>query len=117
MYFKRKELEKFRSFSGLLIDVRSPSEYYKGHMPNSINIPLFDNDERSIIGTIYKKEGRKKAVIEGLKIIEKKMELLLDNLFMNIESYKTFSENNNNENFIRINIHEQIIKKIIYFFF
>ena len=66
MYFKRKELEKFRSFKGLLIDVRSPSEYYKGHLPNSINIPLFDNDERTIIGTIYKKEGRKKAVIEGL---------------------------------------------------
>ena len=77
MYFKRKELEKFRCFKGPLIDVRSPSEYYKGHMPNSINIPLFDNDERSIIGTIYKKEGRKKAVIEGLKLFEIKMELLL----------------------------------------
>ena len=63
-------------------------------MPNSINIPLFDNDERSIIGTIYKKEGRKKAVIEGLKIFEKKMESLLDNLFINIDSYKNISENN-----------------------
>jgi len=102
MYFKRKELEKFRSFKGPLIDVRSPSEYYKGHLPNSINIPLFDNDERSIIGTIYKKEGRKKAVIEGLKIFEKKMEFLLDNLFMNIDSYKKNSETNNKELFIRI---------------
>ena len=101
MYFKRKELEKFRYFKGPLIDVRSPSEYYKGHMPNSINIPLFDDDERSIIGTIYKKEGRKKAVIEGLKFFEKKMELLLDNLFMSIESYKTIP-NKNNEFFIRI---------------
>jgi len=102
MYFKRKELEKFRSFNGPLIDVRSPSEYYKGHMPNSINIPLFDNDERSIIGTIYKREGREKAVIEGLKILEKKMEFLLDNLFMNIDSYKTSSEKNKNDLFIKI---------------
>ncbi len=102
MYFKRKELEKFRSFKGPLIDVRSPDEYYKGHMPNSINIPLFDNDERSIIGMIYKKEGRKKAVIEGLKFFEKKMELLLDNLFMSIDSYKTITNKNNNELFIRI---------------
>ncbi len=102
MYFKRKELEKFRSFKGPLIDVRSPGEYYKGHMPNSINIPLFDNDERSIIGTIYKKEGRKKAVIEGLKFFEKKMEILLDNLFMNIDSYKNISEDNNKELFIKI---------------
>jgi len=95
MYFKRKELEKFRCFKGPLIDVRSPSEYYKGHMPNSINIPLFDYDERSIIGTIYKKEGRKKAVIEGLKFFEKKLESLLDNLFMSIESYKTIPHKNN----------------------
>ncbi len=101
MYFKRKELEKFSSLKGPLIDVRSPGEYYKGHMPNSINIPLFDNDERSIIGSIYKKEGRKKAVIEGLKFFEKKMELLLDNLFMSIDSYKTIP-NKNNEFFIRI---------------
>ena len=92
MYFKRKELEKFRSFKGPLIDVRSPSEYYKGHMPNSINIPLFDNEERSIIGTIYKKEGRKKAVIECLRFFEKKIESLLDNLFMNIDSFKNISE-------------------------
>ena len=102
MYFKRKELEKFRSFKGPLIDVRSPGEYYKGHLPNSINIPLFDNDERTIIGTIYKKEGRKKAVIEGLKIFEKKMDFLLDNLFKNIDTYKTNSANKNNELFIRI---------------
>jgi len=101
MYFKRKELKKFRSFKGQLIDVRSPNEYYKGHMPNSINIPLFDDDERSIIGTVYKKEGRKKAVIEGLKLFEKKMELLLDNLFMSIDSYKTIP-NKNNEIFVRI---------------
>ncbi len=102
MYFKRKELEKFRSFKGPLIDVRSPGEYYKGHMPNSINIPLFDNDERSIIGTIYKKDGRKKAVIKGLEFFEKKMELLLDNLFINIDSYKNISEKNKKEFLIRI---------------
>ncbi len=95
MYSKSIELEKFRSFKGPLIDVRSPSEYYKGHMPNSINIPLFDNNERSIIGTIYKKKGREIAVIEGLKIFEKKLKLLLDNLFMNIDSQKIISENNN----------------------
>ena len=102
MHFKREEIRKFRSFGGLLIDVRSPSEYYKGHMPNSINIPLFDNDERAIIGTIYKKEGRKKAVIEGLRFFEKKMELLLDNLFMIIDSHKIIHKDNNEELYIRL---------------
>ena len=81
MNFKREELEKFRSFKGPLIDVRSPNEYYKGHMPNSINIPLFDNDERAIIGTYYKKYGREKAIQEGLIIFERKIDSLLNKLF------------------------------------
>ena len=89
MHFNVKELEKFRSFNGPLIDVRSPNEYYKGHMPNSINIPLFDNDERSLIGTIYKKNGKEKAVIEGLKFIDRKIENLLNNIFECITDYKT----------------------------
>ena len=102
MNSKSQELEKFRKLKGLLIDVRSPGEYYKGNLPNSINIPLFDNEERSIIGTIYKKQGREKAVIEGLKFLEKKMELLLDNLFINIDSHKTKLGIKNNELSIRI---------------
>ncbi len=89
MYFKREELEKFRSLKGPLIDVRSPSEYYKGHMPNSINIPLFDNDERSIIGKIYKNNGKEKAIKEGLIFTEKKIENLLKNLFECINTYKS----------------------------
>ena len=102
MDFKRIELKKFRSFNGPLIDVRSPSEYYKGHMPNSINIPLFDNDERSLIGTLYKKEGREKAVIEGLGIFEKKIKWFLDDLFIHIDSHKIDLKKNNKESFVRI---------------
>ena len=88
MHFKREELKKFRSFKGPLIDVRSPSEYYKGHMPNSINIPLFDNEERATVGTIYKQKGREKAVIEGLKLIDKKIEKLLESLLESIKKYQ-----------------------------
>ena len=49
MHFKSNNLKEFRKIKGLLIDVRSPEEYYKGHMPNSINLPIFNNEERSII--------------------------------------------------------------------
>jgi len=103
MYFKRKELEKFRSLDGPLIDVRSPGEYYKGNMPNSINVPLFENDERAIIGTIYKKRGREKAILEGLKIIEKRIETLLENLFCCIENYQREKKIlSNDKQFIKI---------------
>jgi len=51
-----------------VIDVRSPSEFSAGHIPGAINIPLFDDREREAVGIKYKKEGREKAIIEGLKL-------------------------------------------------
>ena len=97
MHIKREELKKFTRFNGPLIDVRSPCEYYKGHMPNSINIPLFDNEERAIVGKIYKKNGKEKAVIQGLKFVEIKIETLLNNIFECIHKHKY----NNLENYER----------------
>ena len=103
MHFKRRELEKFRSLQGPLIDVRSPSEYYKGHLPNSINIPLFDDNERSIIGTLYKKNGREIAVTKGLEFFDKKVEKLVNNLFATINSFKYNNQGlDSNESIIKI---------------
>tara|TARA_Y100001968_G_scaffold319757_1_gene351753 strand:+ start:61 stop:1119 length:1059 start_codon:yes stop_codon:yes gene_type:complete len=58
----------FRNSSGPIIDVRSPREFSQGHFPGSINIPLFSDSEREEIGKSYKKEGRLKAIFNGLKI-------------------------------------------------
>ncbi len=41
-----------------VIDVRSPKEFDKGHISGAKNIPLFTNQERERIGTIYKQQGR-----------------------------------------------------------
>ena len=89
MYSKREGLEKFRMFNGPLIDVRSPSEYYKGNMPNSLNIPLFDNEERSIVGTVYKNYGREKAVIQGLDFLADKIDNMVNKLFEALNVYKS----------------------------
>ncbi len=78
MNFKSNNLKEFRKAKGILIDVRSPDEYYKGHMPNSINIPIFDNAERSFIGKKYKISGREVAVREGFRIIEYKIDELIE---------------------------------------
>lgn len=51
-----------------VIDVRSPSEYSYGHIPEAINIPLFDDKEREIVGTSYKKQGRDTAILKGLEL-------------------------------------------------
>ena len=98
MNFKSKQLQEFRKSKALLIDVRSPDEYYKGHLPNSINIPLFDNEERKFIGKKYKNAGREKAVVEGLKIIEKKLDFLIYNF---ISAEKDYIAKENNESIIK----------------
>ncbi len=87
MNFTNKKLKEFRNINGLLIDVRSPEEYYKGHMPNSINIPLFNNEERAIVGKRYKYSGREIAVKEGFKIIDKKIDILIQDFFSVIDEY------------------------------
>lgn len=61
-----------------LIDVRTPSEFLKGHIAGAINIPLFSDEERSVVGTIYKKEGEIEAVLKGLSFVGPKMTHLLE---------------------------------------
>ena len=56
-------------FKGNIIDVRSPAEFEQGHIPGAVNIPLFSNEERAIVGTIYKQIGRQQAVVKGLEIV------------------------------------------------
>lgn len=61
------------SSEGTLIDVRTPAEFEKGHIPGARNLPLFSDGERVIIGTIYKQVGRKPAIQKGLEITGPKM--------------------------------------------
>ena len=51
-----------------ILDVRSPGEYSHAHIPGAISFPLFSDEERAKIGTLYKQESREAAVREGLDI-------------------------------------------------
>lgn len=53
--------------SHIVIDVRSPAEYHKAHIPGALSVPLFSDEERKIIGTAYKHESKEKAIKIGLK--------------------------------------------------
>ncbi|WP_410771984.1 tRNA 2-selenouridine(34) synthase MnmH [Fontibacillus sp. BL9] len=57
----------------VLIDVRSPSEYAQSTIPGSINIPLFDDQERAEIGTLYKQVSVDAAQDRGLEIVSAKL--------------------------------------------
>ena len=69
MTLKRINIERFLELAETtpVVDVRSPSEFSLGHIPGAENIPLFNDLERAVVGTKYKKEGRIPAVLEGLK--------------------------------------------------
>jgi tRNA 2-selenouridine synthase len=55
------------------VDVRSPMEFKEATIPGSINIPVFDDQERAEIGTLYKQVGQEVAKERGLEIISKKL--------------------------------------------
>lgn len=56
-----------------IIDVRSPAEYKKGHIPGAFNIPLFSDEERAVVGTKYVRESRYNSIIAGLDFVGPKL--------------------------------------------
>lgn len=56
-----------------IIDVRSPSEYGEATIPGSINIPIFTDEERAEIGTLYKQVSKEAASDRGLEIFSAKL--------------------------------------------
>ncbi len=57
-----------------VVDVRSPAEFAQGHIPNAVNLPLFSNEERAKVGTLYKQQGAWPAFLLGLRIVGPKLE-------------------------------------------
>jgi tRNA 2-selenouridine synthase len=56
-----------------IIDVRSPGEFAKGHIPNAINLELFTDEERAVVGTAYKKESAERAYTIGYEFVKPKL--------------------------------------------
>jgi tRNA 2-selenouridine synthase len=72
---KEIDIERFLDLSGSIpiIDVRSPGEFEHAHIPGAYNLPLFNNLEREIVGTTYKKIGREDAILKGLELVGVKL--------------------------------------------
>lgn len=64
----------------ILIDLRSPGEYSEFTIPGAVNIPLFDNEERKLIGTVYNHESIEKAKKIGVDFASKKLPLLYEEI-------------------------------------
>ena len=57
-----------------LLDARSPAEFAQGHIPGAASFPLFSDEERASVGTLYKREGREPAMLSGLALVGPRLE-------------------------------------------
>lgn len=58
----------YRRQGALLVDVRSPAEFFETTIPGAVNVPIFSNEERAEVGTLFK-QNRQLARKRGIEII------------------------------------------------
>lgn len=60
-----------------IIDTRSEGEFEQSHIPNSFNIPILNNSERIVVGTLYKQKGSEQATLKGFELVGPRFHLIL----------------------------------------
>ena len=62
-----------RAPEATVIDLRSPSEFAEDHLLGAINLPLFDDVERALIGTLYKQRSPQAAFTAARRITRERV--------------------------------------------
>lgn len=80
MGIKRISIEEFleKSANHPVLDVRSPGEFSHAQIPGAHSLPLFSDEERKIVGTAYKQQGREQAIKIGLDYFGVKMRAMVE---------------------------------------
>jgi tRNA 2-selenouridine synthase len=66
--------------SVLVIDLRTPAEYAEDHLPRAVNVPLFDDVQRALIGKLYTKSSPQIAFEEGQALVHERLDALVDDI-------------------------------------
>ncbi len=72
--------ESLKIANPLYVDVRAPIEYNEDHIPGAVNLPIFNDEERKEIGTLYKMAGKTDAVKRGTEIGGKRIVEIINSL-------------------------------------
>ena len=72
--------EDFFALKSPILDVRSPQEFFEGHIPAAMNLPLFSDQQRSEIGILYKSSGKVPAIEKGFEFIGRDIRRLTQGL-------------------------------------
>lgn len=78
--------EALKLKDAIVIDTRSPRECEKDRIPGAVNIPILDNEERKVVGTMYK-ENPDKATKKGYEYYNKKLPRMTEQ-FKKLDSSK-----------------------------
>lgn len=80
MAIEKINIEKFLQLANQypVIDVRSPGEFMHAQIPGACSLPLFNDEERKIVGTIYKQQGREAAIKIGFDFFGIKMKKMVE---------------------------------------
>jgi tRNA 2-selenouridine synthase len=57
----------------LFVDVRSEGEYAEDTIPGAVNIPVLNNEERALVGTLYHREGPASSRRLALELVAPKL--------------------------------------------
>ena len=96
----RVSIKEFLSLAAShpVMDVRSPGEYEHAHIPGAFSFPLFTDEERKIVGTAYKQEGKQIAIKHGLKFFGVKMLSMVETAeTITAEFYSNKEDNGDNK--------------------
>lgn len=82
MAIEKIDIETFLTLSQNIpvFDVRSPAEYAHAHIPGAISLPLFTDEERKVVGTLYKQKSRQLAIKAGLDFFGVKMKTMVEDV-------------------------------------
>lgn len=62
----------------VVIDMRSPGEFAEDHVPGAVNVPLFDDVQRALVGTLYHQSSPSAAFDAGIAIVREQVTRLVD---------------------------------------
>ncbi|HLD72994.1 MAG TPA: tRNA 2-selenouridine(34) synthase MnmH [Candidatus Nanoarchaeia archaeon] len=65
--------EALKLKDAVFIDVRAPVEFEEDHLLEAVNLPILSDEERHIVGTIYKQVSQNLAIEKGMGYYQEKI--------------------------------------------
>jgi len=59
-----------------IVDARSEGEFAQSQVPGAINMPILNDEERVMVGTLYKNAGSEKATLKGFELVGPRFHLI-----------------------------------------